>query len=52
MKNWYRVIMDPDRNPLSILPRAQRFLVMVVLSLMWTRFLEPWQVSGFSTRNW
>ena len=36
MKDWYRVIMDPDRNPLSDLPRAQRFQIMVVLSLMWT----------------
>ena len=36
MKDWYRVIMDPNPNPLSILPRAQRFEIMVVLSLMWT----------------
>ena len=36
MKDWYRVIMDSDRNPLSDLPRAQRFQIMVVLSLMWT----------------
>ena len=36
MKDWYRVIMDPDRNPLSDLPRAQRLQIMVVLRLMWT----------------
>lgn len=52
MKKRYRVIVESDLNPLSILPRAQRFLIMVVLSLMWTRFLAPWQVPGFFTRNW
>jgi hypothetical protein len=36
MKDWYRVIMDPDRNPLSDLPRVQRFQIMVVLGLMWS----------------
>ena len=36
MKDWYRVIMNSDRNPLSDLPRAQRFQIMVVLGLMWT----------------
>jgi hypothetical protein len=36
MKDWYRVIMNSDRNPLGDLPRAQRFQIMVVLGLMWT----------------
>jgi len=36
MLELYRTIMDSDRNPLNVLPRAQRFQIMVVLSLMWT----------------
>lgn len=36
MTEWYRLLMDSDRNPLNVLPRAQRFQIMVVLSLMWT----------------
>jgi hypothetical protein len=36
MKYWHRVIMDPDSNPLSVLQRALRFQIMVVLGLMWT----------------
>lgn len=36
MYEWYRLLMDSDRNPLNVLPRAQGFQIMVVLSLMWT----------------
>jgi hypothetical protein len=36
MLELYRTVMDSDRNPLNTLPRAQRFQIMVVLSLMWT----------------
>jgi hypothetical protein len=36
MNELYRSIMDSDQNPLKTLPPAQRFQVMVVLSLMWT----------------
>ena len=36
MRDWYRMVMDGDHNPLSALPRAQRFQIMVFLSLMWT----------------
>jgi hypothetical protein len=36
MNELYRSIMDSDQNPLNTLPPAQRFQVMVVLSLMWT----------------
>jgi hypothetical protein len=32
----YALIMDADKNPLMILPPAQRFQIMVYLSLMWT----------------
>ena len=34
--DWYKAIMDSDRNPLRDLPPVQRFQVMVVLSMMWT----------------
>lgn len=36
MIELYRTVMDSDRNPLSNLPPAQRFQIMVVLSAMWT----------------
>ena len=36
MNELYRSIMDSERNPLNTMPPAQRFQVMVVLSLMWT----------------
>jgi hypothetical protein len=32
----YVAIMDADRNPLRVLPPAQRFQTMVYLSVMWT----------------
>ncbi len=32
----YRLVMDSDRNPLNILPPAQRFQLMTYLGLMWT----------------
>ena len=36
MRQNYALIMDADKNPLMILPPAQRFQIMVYLSLMWT----------------
>ncbi|MDJ0947742.1 MAG: hypothetical protein QNJ94_02380 [Alphaproteobacteria bacterium] len=36
MRSLYRAIMDADVNPLKNLGRAQRFQVMVYLSIMWT----------------
>lgn len=36
MKDFYALIMDSERNPLGALPPAQRFQIMVILSLMWT----------------
>jgi hypothetical protein len=36
MQQNYALIMDADKNPLMILPPAQRFQIMVYLSLMWT----------------
>ena len=36
MRPLYRAVMDSDVNPLRSLPRAQRFQIMVTLSIMWT----------------
>ncbi len=36
MFDWYRSLMDSDKNPLRNLRPAQRFQVMTVLSVMWT----------------
>ncbi|NNE83279.1 MAG: hypothetical protein HKN28_04845 [Alphaproteobacteria bacterium] len=36
MLEWYRYVMDENKNPLRSLPRAQRFQLMLILSLMWT----------------
>ena len=35
-RDSYDGIMDPDKNPLRVLPPAQRFQTMVYLSVMWT----------------
>ncbi len=36
MKNLYDLIMDPKRNPLRHVHPAQRFQIMLMLSIMWT----------------
>ena len=36
MQAIYKNIMDPKLNPLMLLPIAQRFQVMLLLSTMWT----------------
>ena len=36
MSEWYRLVMELDRNPLRNLPPAQRLQLMVFLSVMWT----------------
>jgi hypothetical protein len=36
LQNTYRVVMDSDRNPLRRLPKAQRFQIMAMLSVMWS----------------
>lgn len=50
MLEWYRTVMDSERNPLRALPPAQRFQIMVVLSLMWTVIFcaaaDAWIYSG------
>ena len=35
-RDGYGAIKDSDRNPLRVLPPAQRFQIMVYLSVMWT----------------
>ena len=34
--NIYRLVMDPERNPLRSLPKMVRFQLMVVLAYMWS----------------
>ena len=36
MLQWYKLIMEAERNPLRKLPPAQRFQLMIFLSVMWT----------------
>ena len=36
MLSIYKAIMDSNVNPLKYLPPAQRFQIMVLLSIMWT----------------
>ncbi|MCH2631561.1 MAG: hypothetical protein MKZ89_14025 [Nisaea sp.] len=36
MSQWYKFIMRSEINPLRNLPPAQRFQVMIFLSVMWT----------------
>ncbi len=36
MPQWYNLIMESERKPLRNLPPAQRFQLMIFLSVMWT----------------
>ena len=36
MRDTYSVIMDERKNPLQGLPKAQRFQIMIFLSVMWS----------------
>jgi len=36
MSSLYRAVMDSSVNPLRTLPAAQRFQLMLFLSVMWT----------------
>ena len=36
MRNWFKAVMDPSRNPLAKLPPAQRFQIMATLAIMWS----------------
>ena len=46
--NTYKIIMDSERNPLRRLPKAQRFQIMVMLSMMWTLIFSV----GIGTWAW
>ena len=50
MREWYRLVMDAEINPLRHLPPAQRFQLMLTLSVMWTivfcTVAEAWLYSG------
>ena len=36
MLDWYRLVMDEERNPLRNLAPVQKFQIMTILSLAWT----------------
>ena len=36
MRDFYTVLMDPAKNPLSGLPKVQRFQIMTYLGIMWS----------------
>lgn len=36
MSKWLKAVMDPKINPLAKLPPAQRFQIMIMLSIMWS----------------
>jgi hypothetical protein len=36
LDSFYNILMDPERNALMRLPKAQRFQVMVTLSFLWS----------------
>lgn len=36
MRDSYELVMDDSKNPLKNLPKAQRFQIMVFLSVMWS----------------
>ncbi len=36
MQQWYKFVMRSESNPLRNLPPAQRFQLMIFLSVMWT----------------
>ncbi len=36
ISDLYQVVMNAEKNPLRHLPRAQRFQVMAMLSVMWS----------------
>ncbi|WP_411819942.1 hypothetical protein ABFZ85_00035 [Hyphococcus formosus] len=50
MSRIYNSVMDSEKNPLSNLPKAQRFQLMTYLSIMWTTIfcfgLGYWAIYG------
>ncbi len=48
IRHNYTAIMSADKNPLKMLPVAQRFQAMVYLSIMWTSIF----CAGFGAWYW
>ncbi len=42
IKNAYDMIMDPEQNPLSALPKVVKFRYMVILAYMWSLVFAFW----------
>ena len=42
MKTFYKLVMDPDVNPLRSLPLSVRFQIMTVLAYMWSTIFCVW----------
>ena len=47
LRNLYATIMDPERNPLSGLPKMVRFQYMLILSYLWSTVFTIWIGSSF-----
>lgn len=41
-KDLYKVVMNPEVNPLSVLPRMVRFQYMLILSYLWSAVFTIW----------
>lgn len=50
MRSIYETVMDAEKNPLSTMPKVQRFQLMAYLGLMWSTFftfgIGYWAIYG------
>ena len=42
IRRFYDLVMDPERNPLSALPKKVRFQYMLILSYLWSAAFTLW----------
>jgi len=42
IRSTYAVVMDPERNPLAVLPKVVTFQLMTVLAWMWSAVFSLW----------
>lgn len=42
LRDMYNLVMDPDKNALSSLPKTVRFQIMMVLAYMWSGIFAIW----------
>ena len=42
IRNSYDLIMDPEQNPLNVLPKTVRFQFMIILAYMWSAIFALW----------